>query len=133
MPSEVQRVLDAANRIADAIGKRDVGALGRELAPGFLLRTPAGEARGAAAFLDAIGQIQGEMVFVKLVGLTVDLSGESAVATGVQHARVRVEGQTIDDRRPFVDWFVKHDGEWRLRLAVDLPAAAGEPAAAQTA
>ena len=57
----------------------------------------------------------------------VDLSGGSAVATGIQHARVQLEGQTIDERRPFVDWFVKLDGEWRLRLAVDLPAAPEEP------
>ena len=127
MSSEVQRVSDAANRIADAIGNRDVASIGRELAPEFLFRTPGGEALGAAAFLDAISQIPGEMVLVKLVGLTVDLSGESAVATGVQHARVQVDGQTIDERRPFVDWFVKLDGEWRLRLAVDLPAAPEEP------
>jgi hypothetical protein len=133
MSSDAQRVMDAAVRIADAIGKRDVDALGRELAPGFLLRTPGGNERGPVAFLDAISQIPGEIVFVKLVGLTVDLSGDSAVAIGVQHAQVRVEGQTIDDKRPFVDWFVKHEGEWRLRLAVDLPAAAEEPAGAQTA
>jgi hypothetical protein len=40
---------------------------------------------------------------------------------------VQVEGQTIDEKRPFVDWFVKLDGESRLSLAVDLPAAADEP------
>ena len=108
--SEAQQVIDAAERIADAIGKRDVGALGRELAPEFLMRTPGGETRGAAAFLDAISQIPGEIVFVKLVALNVDVSGDSAVATGVQHAQVRMEGQTIDDRRPFVDWFVKNEG-----------------------
>ena len=81
------------------------------------MRTPGGETRGAAAFLDAISQIPGEIVFVKLVALNVDVSGDSAVATGVQHAQVRMEGQTIDDRRPFVDWFVKHEGDrvcaWR--------------------
>ena len=103
MSSEVRLEPDATNRIADAIGNRDVASIGRELAPEFLFRTPGGEALGAAAFLDAISQIPGEMVLVKLVALTVDLSGESAVATGVQHARVQVDGQTIDERRPFVD------------------------------
>ena len=60
----------------------------------------------------------------------VGVAGEDRVvpvpAECVQHAQVRVEDQTIDDQRPFVDWFVKHDGEWRLRLAVDLPAASGQ-------
>jgi ketosteroid isomerase-like protein len=133
MSSDAQRVMDAAVRIADAIGKRDVGALGRELAPGFLMRTPGGDTRAAAAFLDAISQIPGEIVFVKLVALNVDVSGDGALATGVQHAQVRMDGQTIDDKRPFVDWFVKHEGEWRLRLAVDLPAAAEEAAGAPSA
>jgi ketosteroid isomerase-like protein len=127
MSSDVQRVIDAANRIAEAIGKRDVAALGRELAPGFLMRTPGDVGRSQEAFLDAIAQIPGDIVFVKLVSLTVDVVGDAAVATGVQHAQVRVEEQTIDDQRPFVDWFVKHDGEWRLRLAVDLPPAPGQP------
>jgi Domain of unknown function (DUF4440) len=126
MSSDTQQVIDAANRIAEAIGKRDVAALGRELAPGFLMRAPGEIERSQEAFLDAIEQIPGEIVFVKLVALTVDVFGEGAVATGVQHAQVRVEDQTIDDQRPFVDWFVKHDGEWRLRLAVDLPAASGQ-------
>ncbi len=26
------------------------------------------------------------------------------------------------NRRPFIDWFVKYEEEWRIRLAVDLPA-----------
>ena len=42
----------------------------------------------------------------------------------MQHAQVRVDGQVVDDRRPFVDWFVKDAGEWRIRVAVDLPGAA---------
>ena len=40
--------------------------------------------------------------------------------TEVQHAQVLVDGQVIDDRRGFVDWFVKHAGRWRIQAAVDL-------------
>jgi hypothetical protein len=42
--------------------------------------------------------------------------------TGIQHARVRIDGEDIDDRRAFVDWLVPHDGAWKFRVAVDLPA-----------
>jgi hypothetical protein len=32
-----------------------------------------------------------------------------------------IDEQVVDDRRGFVDWFVKVDGEWRIQAAVDLP------------
>jgi len=35
---------------------------------------------------------------------------------------VRDHGKLVDDRRSFVDWFVKDSGDWRIRVAVDLPA-----------
>jgi hypothetical protein len=119
---EAQQVRQVATEIADAIGRRDVESLARVLAPGFLVRTPGEDGRGAEVFLDGIRQLPGEIVFVKLTSLTVDLVDGGAVATGVQHAQLHMDGTTIDDKRPFVDWFVKHEGEWRLRLAVDLPA-----------
>jgi len=63
-----------------------------------------------------------EIVFVKLESVQIDLVSDGALATGIQHARVRIDGQDIDDRRAFVDWFVKSDGKWQFRVAVDLPA-----------
>ena len=68
MSSEVQRVSDATEQ--DRRRDREQGCRlhrARKLAPEFLFRTPGGEALGAAAFLDAISQIPGEMVLVKLV------------------------------------------------------------------
>jgi hypothetical protein len=62
------------------------------------------------------------------VAVEVDVSDAGALVTGIQHAQVRIEGTEIDDRRAFVDWFVKRDGEWRILVAVDLPAAE-EPSA----
>jgi Domain of unknown function (DUF4440) len=53
--------------------------------------------------------------------LTTDVSGDSAIVTGVQHAQLTIDGAVVDDRRSFVDWFVREEGDWRLRLAVDLP------------
>ena len=75
-------------------------------------------------FLAAITDIPGEIVGVTLDGVTVELHGDGAIAAGLQHAQVRVEGELIDDRRAFVDWFVRVGAEWRIRAAVDLPAPA---------
>ena len=45
-----------------------------------------------------------------------------AAAIGFQHARLKIDGETVDDRRGFIDWFVDVDGEWKVQAAVDLPA-----------
>ena len=47
----------------------------------------------------------------------------SALATGVQHAQLRIDGAIVDDHRSFVDWFIREGGEWKLRAAVDIPGA----------
>lgn len=122
--AETRAVERVALAIADAIGRKDVAALARLLAPDFVYRTPSGGASDAAMFLEAIGQIPGDIVFVKLEKMTIDVADGGAVVTGIQHAQVRVDGKAIDDKRPFVDWFIKHDGEWRIRLALDVPATA---------
>jgi ketosteroid isomerase-like protein len=108
--------------LAAAISRRDSGALAALLDPAFQLRTPGAAPTSADAFLAGIRAIPGEILFVRLEQVEIDVSGEGALATGVQHAQVRVEAQTIDDRKPFVDWFVKDaSGAWKLRVALDLP------------
>ena len=79
-----------------------------------------GEGSGAEAFLQGVAQIPGEIVFVKIEGLRVDVAGDSAIVSGIQKAQVTVEGNVIDDPRAFVDMFVRLEGEWRLRVAIDL-------------
>ena len=123
--SDRDRVVEASENLAEAISRRDVGTISRMLAPGFVHRTPGGESVDAAAFLAAIPQIPGEIEFVRLEALQVDLHGDGAFVTGMQHARVRIDGSTVDDHRAFVDWFVKLDGTWRLRAAAELPGADG--------
>jgi len=119
-----ERVIEASEHIATAIARRDVRAIRALLAPDFVHRTIGGEATDVETFLRAIEQIHGEIVFIKLDELQIDVSGTGALVTGMQHAQVRIDGQVVDDRRPFVDWFVKDAGEWRIRVAVDLPGAA---------
>ena len=92
------------------------------LAPDFLHRTPGGDARDAETFISAIQQIPGDIAFVRLDSVRIDLRDGGALATGIRHARVRIDGQDVDDRRAFVDWLVKHAGQWKFRVAVDMPA-----------
>jgi hypothetical protein len=120
------RVAEAARQIATAIGGRDVNALKNLLAPGFVHRALGGDRSDEQAFLQAIDQIPGEIVSVWLERLEVDMSPTGALVTGLQHARVLLDGQVVDDRRAFVDWFVNDHGIWRLQAAVDLPNDGGE-------
>jgi ketosteroid isomerase-like protein len=121
--SEAQRVRDAAEALAAAISRRDIDGIRQRLAPDFLHRTPGGAARDAGAFLAAIQEIPGEILFVRLHDMEVDFAAGSAFVTGIQHAEVRIDGETYEDRRAFVDWFTSVEGEWRVRVAVDLPTA----------
>jgi Domain of unknown function (DUF4440) len=116
------QIIEMSKKIADAIGRRDTTAVHALLAPGFVHRTHGGPAVGIEAFLQGIEQIPGEILAVQLDRIEVDVTPAGALVTGVQHARVRVEEQVIEDRRGFVDWFVKQNGEWRIQAAVDLPA-----------
>jgi hypothetical protein len=92
------------------------------LAPGFVHHTPGGATTDVDAFLKGIAAIPGEIAFVRLEQVRVDLAADTALVSGLQHARVRLDGQDIDDRRAFVDWFTKDPAGWRIKVAIDLPA-----------
>lgn len=114
------RIAAAAEAVAAAIGARDVNALRGLLAPGFVHRTHGGEVAGLEQFLAGIAGIPGDINFVKLEDLRLDVTPAGVLATGVQHAQLRIDGQTIDDRRGFIDWFVDVNGEWKIQAAVDV-------------
>jgi hypothetical protein len=116
-------LIDVSLAIAGAIADRDGARLRAFLASGFIHRTHGGGRADADGFVTAIEQIPGDIAFVRLEQLVVDERDAWAMVTGTQHAQVIVDGQTIDDRRGFVDWFVKEDGQWKIQAAVDLPAA----------
>jgi ketosteroid isomerase-like protein len=122
MTSAHAAVEECARRIAAAIGARDTATLAALLDEQFVHRAPGGAATDLTAFLEAIAAIPGEIVSVALEELAIDVVGDAALATGIQHARVRMDGEIIHDRRGFVDWFVKTGDTWRIRVAVDLPA-----------
>jgi ketosteroid isomerase-like protein len=118
---ESEAVRRVALDMAAAIGRRDVASVGGALARGFIHRSLGAPPVDAQTFLKGIAEIPGEIVFVRVVDLEIDLCEAGALATGIQHARVRIDGKDIDDRRAFVDWFTAHDGEWKIQIAVDLP------------
>jgi hypothetical protein len=121
--TDEDRVREAARGIADAIGRRDLERLSLAMAPGFVHRSPGGDAIGRDAFLKGVAEIPGEILSVELEQVTVDLATGAALVTGVQRARVRIDGEIAEDRGLFVDWFVEVEGDWRIQVAVSLPGA----------
>jgi ketosteroid isomerase-like protein len=115
------RLVDVSEQLAAAIARRDIAALRALLATGFVQRPAGGAAVDADAFLAGVTQIPGEILFVRVEQLTVDISGDGAVVTGIQQAELKVDGSVVHDRRAFVDWFVKEAGDWKVRAAVDFP------------
>ena len=118
--------METALALAEAIRRRDVTTITSLLAPGFVHHVPGGASRDADTFTAGIAEIPGEIVFVRLVDVRVDLVNGGALVSGIQHARVQIEGEVIDDRRAFVDWFLNVPGGWKLKIAYDLPAPQGE-------
>jgi hypothetical protein len=117
-----------AHAIADAIARREVGIISGLLAPGFTYHGDGGATTSdAEAFLEGIRGIPGDIGFVRVERVTVDVAGDAAMVTGAQHAQVVVEGEAIDDRRAFADFFVRIDGSWKLKAGADFPAPANAP------
>lgn len=120
-PDETQ-LRSVTQDIAHAIAQRNVQALAAVLAPGFEYHSEGGQTTSdAATFLSGIKAIPGEIVFVRVDQVVVDLHGDAAMVTGIQHAQLIVDGQTVDDRRAFADFFVKLAGAWRLRSGAGFP------------
>ena len=116
-----EQISELAHALADAISRRDAAAISSMLASNFAMRTPGTGPTSAADFLEGIRSLPSEITFVRLEELEIDVHDSSAIATGIQHARVVVGGEQIDDRKPFVDWFVKQAGAWKLRVALNWP------------
>src|SRR5262245_35130001 len=116
------RLISLSEQLASAISQRDVATVRGFLADGFVQRPAGGAAVDTEAFLANIARIPGKILFVKVEQLTVDIRGDGAIVTGIQQARLEIEGSVVNDRRAFVDWFVKEPGDWKLQTAVDLAA-----------
>ena len=118
-----EAVLRAEHETMEAIGRKDAEALKRILDQRFVYRSPAGPEQSRDEFLKNVASLPAEILSVRGEGVSADIFGETAVVTGVQRARVRVEGKEFDSVSAFTDIFVLRRGRWRLRLAhsVELP------------
>jgi ketosteroid isomerase-like protein len=126
-------IIEAAYALTTAIARKDAQSVAALLAPDFVLRTPGGAAVPAAEFIASVREIAADIVFVHLEQVVVDVFDQTALVTGVQHARIRVEDDELDELRPFANWFVRDGaGKWRLRLALDLSEAASTVGTAET-
>ena len=113
----------------DAIRAKDVKALERVLTSDFVYRTPGAEL-SRAEFLQGVASLPGRILSVEGSELRVNVYGETAVLTGLQTSRARLEdGTEHTGTVAFTDVFVKQRGRWRLSLAYgfELPEPAGEP------
>ena len=119
--ADAEQLIAISEQLAASIARRDVAAVRGLLATGFAQRSAGGPAIDADAFLAAITKIPGDILFVKVDQLTVDVTADHAVVTGIQRTQLKIDGAVVIDRRAFVDWFVRESGGWKLRLAVDLP------------
>gem|GEM_PF-2261285 len=106
--------------LATAIQAKDENALFSFLTPDFVLRQPGKGAVGANEFVSEVCSVQLELSFVRIEQLAIDLTGDSALVTGIQHSQVKMNGRTVEDRQPFIDSFVKRDGRWQLQVVLDL-------------
>ena len=113
------QIEQVAQAIAAAIQAKDDRALALHLTPDFVLRRPGAEPVPLAEFLAGVRAQPVELLAIELEHVAIDLAGDTALATGVQYSRARLEGETVDDRQPFVDWFVKSGGRWQIRAALD--------------
>jgi hypothetical protein len=120
--TDQDRLVAISHEIAGMIGRRDGAALRALLAPGFTARTLGGSVANADAFIQGVEGLPGEIEFVRVDSLAVDVTPAGALVTGVQHARLAIDGEVIEDHRSFADWFVRTDGAWRLQAALDIPA-----------
>jgi len=119
------RIAEAAHTLARAISRKDAAAIREVLTTDFSLRTPGKGAVDAVRFVAGIQQIPGEIIFVRLENLEIDLMGPSALVTGIQRTQLRIDGNLVEDVRPFIDWFVQDElGRWQIKVAMDLPSIA---------
>lgn len=111
-------LIAAEEAVFAAIAARDTAALDRLIADDFVVRIPGHADDGKAAFLAAIGSIPGEILSVGGEGLAAQMLGpDLGMVSGVQVARVRLDGTVLVDRGGFVDLFARRDGRWGMTWA----------------
>lgn len=124
-----ETILQIARDIMAAIKNKDAATLAPMLADDFIYRTHFGAEADKTEFLQSIASMPLEILSIRADELKVNVYGETAVLTGVQHAEARpVEGEPEESAVAFTDVFVRRDGRWLMVLAygVELPSGSDE-------
>ena len=123
-----QLILKIERDIMAAIKGKDSATLESLVADDFIYRTHFGAEANKSEFLKSIASFPLEILAIRGEELKVNVYGETAILTGVQHADVRTpEGNAEESAVAFTDVFARREGQWRMVLAygVELPS---EPA-----
>jgi ketosteroid isomerase-like protein len=124
-----QIILKLNQEVMAAIKNKDAASLEPLFADDFIYRTHFGAEAGKAEFLQSIASMPLEILSVRGEELKVNVYGETAVLTGVQHAEARpLAGEAEESVVAFTDVFVKREGRWLMVLAygVELPSEPNE-------
>ena len=124
-----QIILKLNQEVMAAIKNKDAATLDPLFADEFIYRTHFGAEAGKAEFLQSIASMPLEILAVRGEELKVNVYGETAVLTGVQHAEARpLAGEAEESVVAFTDVFVKREGRWLMVLAygVELPSEPNE-------
>jgi ketosteroid isomerase-like protein len=119
LPSDdEQAVLEIEKETFDAIKHKDAAALARILDDRFVYRSPHAPDAGKAEFIKAATSLPVKLLSVWGENLQVNIYGEMAVLTGVQHAKVQTDdGKEAVSSVAFTDIFVKRLNGWAMILA----------------
>ena len=115
-PHSAAGVIAAENAWVKALTTRDGKALSCILAPGFMDMAWNGELHSRGEVLAGLAKRPSNAI--KLSNLKVELSGDRAVARGVNTA-TKPDGSLIG-RVKFEDMFVYRDGMWRAMTAQEV-------------
>ena len=121
--SDQAEILTIAHAIYAAIQRKDAGRFGEFLADDFVSRSPDGAEMGREEFLKVVASLPVEIDAVRGEHERVDVYGDTAVMTGVQHSEWRQGDQRGASASAFTDVYVRRAGRWTLVMAytVDLP------------
>jgi ketosteroid isomerase-like protein len=117
--SDIERtILEIEKETFEAIRNKDADALSRILDDEFVYRSPQGPDTAKADFIKAVTSLPIKILSVWGENLRVNIYGETAVLTGVQHAKVQMDdGEEAISSVAFTDIFVKSSQGWLMTLA----------------
>lgn len=121
-------ILEIETETFAAIKNKDAKALERILDERFVYRSPNRPDTNKAEFIRVATTLPVKIVSVWGENLQVNIYGETAILTGVQHAQVQTDdGKEAISSVAFTDIFVKRLDNWTMALAFGVELVATPP------